>query len=122
MPTQRRRIGFLPSSEVQNIIDKICNHNKLSQSKVTGILVEEALSTRGVLNSPIKKLSFDFSSNNGYEFLTANNKSSRKIPYDEDDFNLGDGALNDEVQMINDFIEFKFFKNIMIRNKRKIKE
>ena len=51
MPTQRRRIGFLPSSEVQNIIDKVCNHNKLSQSKVTGILVEEALRSRGVLNT-----------------------------------------------------------------------
>ena len=56
MPTQRRRIGFLPRSEVQNIIDKICFHNKLSQSKVTGILVEEALSSRGVLNTSFNKL------------------------------------------------------------------
>ena len=29
---------------------------------------------------------------------------------------------NDEVQMINDYIEFKFFKNIMNRNKNRIKE
>ena len=29
---------------------KICKHNKLSQSKVTGILVEEALFLRGVLD------------------------------------------------------------------------
>ena len=29
---------------------------------------------------------------------------------------------NDEVQMINDYIEFKFFKNIMNRNKSRIKE
>ena len=122
MPTQRRRIGFLPRSEVHNIIDKICNHNKLSQSKVTGILVEEALCTRGVLNSPTKKLSFEFSSNNKESFLTANKKLSREMPYDEDNFNFDDGSLNDEVQMINDFIEFKFFKNIMNRNKRNINE
>ena len=122
MPTQRRRIGFLPRSEVHNIIDKICNHNKLSQSKVTGILVEEALSARGILNYPIKKLSFDFSSNNSDEFLTANKKLISEMLYDEDNFNLDDGSLNDEVQMINDFIEFKFFKNIMIRNKGKFKE
>ena len=64
MPTQRRRIGFLPSSEVQNIIDKVCNYNKLSQSKVTGILVEEALRSRGGLNTTIKELSFKFCSNN----------------------------------------------------------
>ena len=122
MPTQRRRIGFLPRSEVHNIIDKICNHNKLSQSKVTGILVEEALTNRGVLNSPLNKLSFDFSYNSPEAFLNANKKVSSNIPYDEDNINLDDGSLNDEVQMINDFIEFKFFKNIMIRNKRKIKE
>ena len=60
MPTQRRRIGFLPRSEVQNIIDKICNINKLSQSKVTGILVEEALRSRGVLNTSIKELPYKF--------------------------------------------------------------
>ena len=51
MPSQRKRIGFLPRLEVQNIIDKICEQNKLSQSRVTGILVEEALRTRGVLNN-----------------------------------------------------------------------
>ena len=44
MPSQRKRIGFLPREEVQKIIDQICEDNKLSQSKVTGILVEEALS------------------------------------------------------------------------------
>ena len=123
MPTQRRRIGFLPSSEVQNIIDKICNHNKLSQSKVTGILVEEALSFRGVLNTPIKKLSFNFSSNRDEAALN-DKKFNSEIPNDEDNLNLEYSSknINDDVQMINDFIEFKLFKNIMIRNKRKIKE
>ena len=63
MPTQRKRIGFLPRSEVQNLIDKICNHNRLSQSKVTGLLVEEALCSRGVLKTTNKELSFDFITN-----------------------------------------------------------
>ena len=122
MPTQRRRIGFLPRSEVHNIIDKICNHNKLSQSKVTGILVEEALSFRGVLNTPIKKLSFDFYSNNNDISLIANRTSNTKIPTEEYKLNLDYDSMDDEVQMINDFIEFKFFKNIMIRNRKKINE
>ena len=119
MPTQRRRIGFLPRSEVQNIIDKICIHNKLSQSKVTGILVEEALSSRGVINTPIKKLSFDFNYSNEEKSLTENKIFDYDLPNDKDNFNLNDGFMNDEVQMINDFIEFKLFKNIMNRNKRK---
>tara|TARA_Y100000741_G_scaffold358179_1_gene337009 strand:- start:60 stop:392 length:333 start_codon:yes stop_codon:yes gene_type:complete len=110
MPTQRRRIGFLPRSEVQNIIDKISTHNKLSQSKVTGILVEEALNSRGVLNNSIKRLSFDFSSNDS------------EMPKDVDTINVDNVSINEEVQMINDFIEFKFFKKIMIRNKRNIEK
>ena len=121
MPTQRRRIGFLPRSEVQNIIDKICIHNKLSQSKVTGILVEEALSSRGVLNNSIKRLSFDFTRNKNTSLLITNKTFNSEMPIDEDNFNLEDGSIKDEVQMINDFIEFKFFKNIMNRNKRKNK-
>ena len=122
MPTQRRRIGFLPRSEVHNIIDKICNHNKLSQSKVTGILVEEALSSRGLLNTSIKKLSLDLNSDNSESLLTANKTLYNEVSNDKDNINLEDVSINDEVQMINDFIEYKFFKNMMNRNKISIKE
>ena len=121
MPTQRRRIGFLPRSEVQNIIDKICNINKLSQSKVTGILVEEALRSRGVLNTSDKELSYEFCSNNSEALLIPNITLNSEIPNIENKTNLDDDSINDEVQMINDYIEFKFFKNIMSRKIRKIK-
>ena len=53
MPSHRKRIGFLPSEEVHEIIDKLCIANKYSQSNVTGLLVEEALRSRGVLNDPL---------------------------------------------------------------------
>ena len=122
MPTQRRRIGFLPSSEVQKIIDKVCSHNKLSQSKVTGILVEEALRSRGVLNTPIKELSFKFCSNNVDALSIPNKTFNNEIPMVEDNNHLDDESINDEVQMINDYIEFKFFKNIMNRNKSRLNE
>ncbi len=121
MPTQRRRIGFLPRAEVQIIIDKFCIQNKLSQSKVTGILVEEALSFRGVLNKSIQKLTYDFKDNDSEKDSTANKAFNSKITNDEENINLDDASIKDEVQMINDFIEFKFFKNIMNRSKRNIK-
>ena len=57
MPSPRKRIGFLPSEEVHEIIDKLCRANEFSQSKITGLLVEEALRSRGVLSD-------SFSSNN----------------------------------------------------------
>ena len=122
MPTQRRRIGFLPRSEVQNIIDKICFHNKLSQSKVTGILVEEALRSRGVLNTTIKTISLDYTSNISDDLLTPHNTFNSELPIDEDNITIDDFSINEEVQMIKDFIEFKLFKNIMNRNKRKMKK
>ena len=64
MPSQRKRIGFLPSEEVHEIIDKLCRANEFSQSKVTGLLVEEALRSRGVLNK-----SFDSNTSYGRDLV-----------------------------------------------------
>ena len=47
MPSIRKRIGYLPSINAQETITKIAKKEKLSQSKVVGILVEEALIARG---------------------------------------------------------------------------
>ena len=54
MPSIRKRIGYLPSINAHETITKIAIKEKLSQSKVVGILVEEALLARdelAVLNS-----------------------------------------------------------------------
>ena len=50
MPSIRKRIGYLPSLNIQEIINKIAKEEKLSQSKVVGLLVEEALIARGVFD------------------------------------------------------------------------
>ena len=47
MPSIRKRIGYLPSINAQETITKIANKENLSQSKVVGLLVEEALIARG---------------------------------------------------------------------------
>ena len=48
MPSIRKRIGYLPSLDIQKIITTISKKENLSQSKVVGVLVEEALKARGV--------------------------------------------------------------------------
>tara|TARA_Y100001968_G_C19233172_1_gene655503 strand:- start:419 stop:742 length:324 start_codon:yes stop_codon:yes gene_type:complete len=69
MPSARKRIGYLPSPNTKEIITKIANSEKLSQSKVVGILVEEALISRGIYHShnthkiSIKNME-DFQNNN----------------------------------------------------------
>ena len=50
MPTKKKRVGFIPRDEVMKIIDELSMENNLSNSKIISILVEEALSSRGIFN------------------------------------------------------------------------
>ena len=50
MPTKKKRVGFIPREDVMRIIDKLSIENNLSNSKIICILVEEALSIRGIFN------------------------------------------------------------------------
>ena len=50
MPTKKKRVGFIPREDVIKIIDKLSIENNLSNSKIINILVEEALSIRGIFN------------------------------------------------------------------------
>ena len=56
MPTKKKRVGFIPREDVMRIIDKLSIENNLSNSKIISILVEEALSTRGIFNKKTGKL------------------------------------------------------------------
>ena len=80
MPSQRKRIGFLPTAEVQEIINKICASENISQSKVTGILVKEAIKARVLKNN--------------------------QINIKEVNENSNDSELN----LVKEFIEYKRFK------------
>ena len=57
MPTKKKRVGFIPREDVLRIIDKLSIDHNLSNSKIINILVEEALSARGILNKNNGKLS-----------------------------------------------------------------
>ena len=50
MPTKKKRVGFIPREDVMRIIDELSIENNLSNSKIISILVEEALSIRGIFN------------------------------------------------------------------------
>ena len=50
MPTKKKRVGFIPREDVMKIIEKLSIENNLSNSKIISILVEEALSMRGIFN------------------------------------------------------------------------
>ena len=60
MPTKKRRVGFIPREDVMRIIEKLSLENNLSNSKIISILVEEALSVRGIFNKKKGKASPSF--------------------------------------------------------------
>ena len=116
MPSQRKRIGFLPSEEVHEIIEKLCTANEFSQSKVTGLLVEEALRSRGVLNESFREnkiykkdlINFSFDK----DTFSENNKTQLNV----DDYEVNKKVLSNDIKMMHEFIEFKYFKKVMKQN------
>ena len=88
MPSTRKRIGYLPSLNIQEIINKIAKEEKLSQSKVVGILVEEALKARGA---------FDFQTTNNLirerSYRNKNNIKNSSFNYSELDELISDNGI-----------------------------
>ena len=116
MPSPRKRIGFLPSEEVHEIIEKLCTANKFSQSKVTGLLVEEALRSRGVLNE-----SYGHNQNANRDFINFSFdhetfSENNKPPLNVDEYAVNKKVLSENIKMMHEFIEFKYFKKVMKRN------
>ena len=63
MPTKKKRVGFIPREDVMRIIEKLSTENNLSNSKIISILVEEALSVRGIFNKKKGKVTESYQLN-----------------------------------------------------------
>ena len=117
MPSQRKRIGYLPSEEVHQIIDKLCRANEFSQSKVTGLLVEEALRSRGELSENFSSKTIDkfrcINSSFDEEPFSGNNNP----PDFSEDYTVNKKNFSDDIKLMQEFIEFKYFKKVMKQNK-----
>ena len=77
MPTKKKRVGFIPREDVMVIIDNLSVENNLSNSKIISILVEEALSIRGIFNRKNGKATQSY---------LVNEKNSQKLFDNSDDF------------------------------------
>ncbi len=116
MPSPRKRIGFLPSEEVHEIIEKLCAANDFSQSKVTGLLVEEALRSRGVLNPSYVQNQDDEGDFINFSFNCETFSENNKSPLNVEEYEVNKKVLSDDIKMMHEFIEFKYFKKVMKRN------
>ena len=118
MPSPRKRIGFLPSEEVHEIIEKFCTANQFSQSKVTGLLVEEALRSRGELNESFGQNSVFKSDLINISLDQKTCSKNIKSQENRDDYTVDKKVLSDDIKMMHEFIEFKYFKKVMKRNNK----
>ena len=84
MENKVKRIGYLPRKRVLEIIDEISKNESISRSKVVGLLVEEALDARGIVN-------FGYSNLNTSKQIKSDNYSNlqtnhEKLTDSEDEF------------------------------------
>jgi len=129
MPTKKKRVGFIPREDVMRIIDKLSIENNLSNSKIISILVEEALSIRGIFNKKNGKATYLYQSDNYYSQNLADNSrefiDNAKPPIDtnlENHFNpskstnINEANQEDfDLQTYKKFISFLKFQEMMDR-------
>ena len=97
MPTKKKRVGFIPREDVMKIIEKLSIENNLSNSKIISILVEEALSLRGIFNKKNGKATKSYQLNEEYTQNLFQNSS---------DF-LDNAKLSIDNKLVNHFIPNK---------------
>ena len=76
MPTKKKRVGFIPREDVMRIIDNLSMENNLSNSKIISILVEEALSIRGIFNKKNGRVTQSYKQNKENSKLLYDNSNS----------------------------------------------
>jgi hypothetical protein len=93
MPTKKKRVGFIPREDVMRIIEKLSIENNLSNSKIISILVEEALSMRGIFNIKNGRVTRSYQ---------LNNNSSQNKPDNSDHF-IGNSKISIDSKLGNHF-------------------
>ena len=97
MPTKKKRVGFIPREDVMRIIYNLSVENNLSNSKIISILVEEALSIRGIFNKKKGKVT---------KSCQLNNFISNDLPSNSGDF-IDNSKLSINTKLGNHFIPIK---------------
>ena len=110
MPTKKRRVGFIPRSDVLDLINKLSFESNLSISKIINILVEEALYKRGIFNIKNGKV---LNYENKIKFVNEN-----PIKIKNDDIDISNEINNSENQNIkatsNEFIDKEIYEKFLM--------
>ena len=127
MPTKKKRFGFIPREDVIRIIDKLSIENNLSNSKIISILVEEALTIRGLFNKKNDKLTssynlikehsrelYDYSADSiDNEKITIDTKSRNRYSPSKINNLKGENQEASDLQTYKKFLSFLKFQEMM---------
>ena len=121
MPTKKKRVGFIPREDVMRIIEKLSTENNLSNSKIISILVEEALSMRGIFNKKNGKVTQSYQLTNypsqnlpdNSGDLIDNAKLSIDTKFENNVISSKSTHLNEENQETFDFCTYKKFLSFL---------
>ena len=113
MPTKKKRVGFIPRSDVLDLINNLSFESNLSISKIVNILVEEALYKRGILNIKNGKV-MNYASK-----IDLNNQNRQMIKNDEKDqskeFNNFKNTENQQTKEASDeFIDNEIYAKFLM--------
>ena len=103
MPTKKKRVGFIPRDDVMRIIDNLSIENNLSNSKIISILVEEALSIRGIFNKQNGKVTQSYQlSNYNFQNLPDNSDYCKDNANPSMDTKLGNHFIDSSSSHLNE--------------------
>ncbi len=110
MPTKKRRVGFIPRSDVLDLINNLSFESNLSISKIINILVEEALYKRGIFNIKNGKV-LNYENKNKFD-----NENPIRINIDDKD--ISNEINNSENQHVkaksNEFIDKEIYEKFLM--------
>ena len=110
MPTKKRRVGFIPRSDVLDLINKLSFESNLSISKIINILVEEALYKRGIFNIKNGKV-LNYNNKNQFD-------SENLIKIKNDDKDISNEINNSENQNFeepsHEFIDKEIYEKFLM--------
>ena len=123
MPTNKRRVTFIPSEEIFEILNTLAHNEEISLSRIACVLIEESLKSRGLVDYNIgfygssKKVNYS-SDSDGTKKI--NDKNFKKVKYNSDGsyysiFNSKGFDPRDPL-VYEKFLKFLMFEEMLLAN------
>ena len=123
MPTNKRRVTFIPSDEIFEILNTLAHNQEISLSRIACVLIEESLIIKGLLDYDIRsdsnrvKVNYNLDS---IEIKKINDKNSKKVKNNSNSaypsiFNSKGYDPRDPI-VYEKFLKFLMFEEMLLAN------